>query len=429
MLCSSCKTQHALGLPCPITADDGGKRTKPAGTTGDQGDNGDQGANPPAPGAGNGDQGTGKPDAGTEGPAIVPAAAGMAIAHVISEPSAYGFGLAEFGATNVSIMADAAGIAFDRENHADAAARMARFNAQLAAGNPASVMALAAVAVTDDLPAGVFNPQTYRPDLLVRVVDAGRPIVSRLNRIPITSATPFAIPTEGEFAGVGDHTEGQAHVAEGTLGLGGDVVQPVSVSGAYRLSREMIDATNPAIDRIALAAMLRDYRRKSEDKAIAALVAADASVTLSIDGVIALQGELVDFVDDDGNGADFVAMSRTFAKAMSTDVDGDGRPFLSTYGQSINAPGSATVRKAGATGYEVEGTELVRAFRMAANTAALVRSEGVLFAESATQTFRFDQPEGPGIIKLALWGYVGCKVLPTPVSGLPWVSRVTTAAA
>lgn len=439
--CSRCHTVHPLGHACPEPAP---IEAAGRGRTGQQNrgqvpaDNGDGtqgGGTPPGPEGQTplaerepvnpdyqGQEGQVPPNGGAERPAVVRAAAGMALHAVTSEPSVYAFGDESFGTASTSLMRDAAAAAYDGDP--DARDRFLRFNRQLAAGNPASVMALAAVAQTTDMPAGQFVVQGYRPDLLVRAIDGGRPLASRLTRIPITDATPFGIPSEGEFDGVGDHTEGTASVADGTLGLGGDVVQPKAVSGSYRLSRELVDSSNPAIDRIAGNAMLRDYRRKSEDKAIAAIVAADGSVTLNINGVLALVGELQDFIDDDGNGAGFVAMSRTFAKAMSIDTDANDRPYLARYGVQNDAPG----RVAGATGYEVEGATLVRAPRLATDTAVLVRPEGVLFAESTTQQFRFEQPEGPGIIRLALWGYVGAKVLPAPAGGLPNVSRVSIAA-
>ncbi len=433
MECSTCHTVHPLGVACPQAALDAieaasrGRTGQTDDKAGDKaGDTGDKTGKPTDPDF-TPQTGQTPPNGGAERPAVVQAAAGNAMV-VASEASVYGFGDQAFGNVEASLMRDAVRASLDGDD--DAKRRMARFNRQLAEGNPASVMALAAVAQTTDMPAGQFVVLGYRPDLVVRAIDGGRPLVSRLHRTPISNATPFGIPSEGEFTdgaggeGVGDHTEGESSVADGVLGLGGGVVQPGAVSGSYRLSRELVDSSNPVIDAIALRAMLRSYRRKSEDKAIAAIVAADASVTLNIAGVIALQGELVDFIDDDGQGADFVAMSRSFAKAMATDLDANDRPYLASYGQVNDSPG----RKVGSTGYEVEGAELARVPRMAADTAALVRTDGVIFAESTTQQFRFEQPEGPGIIRLALWGYVGAKVLAAPSGGLPYVTRVSIAA-
>jgi HK97 family phage prohead protease len=357
-----------------------------------------------------------QPPTATDRPAVVQAAAGMATV-VTSEPSTYTFGAAGLVGSGHSLMRDAFVAQVDGDR--DAADRMRRYNAELASGNPASVMALAAVAGTTDVP-GAYEPTQYRPDLLVRKIDAGRPLVSRLNKTPIRNAQPFTIPVEGDFTGIADHVEKTAVNAPGTLALGEATVTPKAVSGSYELTRELVDSSNPAIDGIALRAMLRDYRRVSEDKAIAAIVAADASVTLSIADVAALKAELIDFVDDDGLGADFVAMSREFAKAMALDTDTTERPLL-TRVNPVNAPG---VQLPGSTHYEIEGAELIRVPRMAADTAALIRTDGILFAESATQQFRFEQPKGPGIIILALWGYVGAGVLRATD-----VERVTTAAA
>lgn len=357
-----------------------------------------------------------QPDTATDRPAVVEAAAGMGLTTVTGEPATYTFGAD--GSIGHSLMRDAFVAQVDGDR--DAAARMSKFNAELAAGNPASIMAVAAVAGTTDVP-GTFNPTQYRPDLMVRAIDAGRPIVSRLHRTPISNAQPFNIPVEGDFTGIGDHTEKTAVNAPGTLALGEATVSPKAVSGSYELTRELIDSSNPAVDQIALRGMLKDYRRLSEDKVIAALVAADAALDVNIDKVMELDAILEEFVDDDGQGADFVAAGRAFLRAMRADVDADQRPMLAPVNPT-NAPGTAS--GAGASRYEIGGVPLVRAPRLTTDHAVIVRADGVLFAESATQQFRFEQPKGPGVIILALWGYVGAKVLRAAD-----VRRITKAAA
>jgi hypothetical protein len=335
------------------------------------------------------------------GPAVVQAAAGNAI--VTGEPATY-----TFAADSHSLVYDAWHARIDGD--ADAVRRVARFNAELAAGNPASIMALAAVLtrdVADQI--GPFVPQGYRPDLLVHVIDAGRPIVSRLTRIPIGNATPFLVPVEGEFDGVDDHVEGTAHVPEGTLDLDEATVRPKATSGAFRVSREMVDSSNPAIDRVAISAMMRDYRRKTEDKAVAALIASAGAAVVGINTVAELRAQLVDFMPDDDAPADFVAAGRTFYSAQMNDADGTGRPMIPTYGAS----NAAAVKPAGGRpGVNVDGSDMFRASRVTpATDAFIVRAEDVLWCESNVQQFRFDEVEGPGIIKLALWAYNVAQVM------------------
>lgn len=248
---------------------------------------------------------------------------------------------------------------------------------------------------------GEIIPPGYRPELMVETIDKGRPIMSRLtNRINITDATPFKIPVEGEFTGVGDHVEGTAHVAAGTLTVGELTVSPKAISGAWEVSRELVDAANPAIDRLATNAMLRDYRRHTEEYAAAQLVAGLTPV-VAADGA-ALEAQLIEFLDDRDASPAFVAAAVDYYTAIATEQAGDGRaryPYLNP----TNAAGSTT---AGFAGLNVQGVPLVRAGAIDATQAALVYPDDVLVGESPLLQFRFDEVQGPGVIKLALWSYV-----------------------
>lgn len=346
-------------------------------------------------------------------PAAAPvAAAGAAL--VTGEPATYTFA----GVDGPSFVADA--YAARMHGDGEAAGRLARLNAELAAGNPASVMALAAVMTTDDAGAvPLVAPNVRRPDLLLSAVDNGRPILSRINKLPIRNATPFLIPTEGEFDGVDLHTEGTAHVPEGTYDLGETTVTPRAMSGAFRVSREMVDSSNPAIDRLALAAMLRDYRRKTEARVVAALAVEDAAATLNVNTVAELRGAVLGFGDDTVT-PDVVVAGRGFLTAILGDTDTTGRPMLPYIGAQ-NASGTT---RAGYTGFSLDGLEVVRATSLPAAEAYILDLDSIMVAESAAQTFRFDEVEGPGIIKLALFGYFAVGVLRAGA-----VVRLTTAAA
>jgi HK97 family phage prohead protease len=326
-----------------------------------------------------------------EAPATVQAAYGSAL--VTGSPATY-----TFDGTGPSLVRDAfmAATAADPE----AACRLARFNAELADGNRASHLALAAVATRTTLDE-LVNPSVRQPDLLVNAIDLGRPFWSRVNPIRIANAQPFLLPVEGEFAGVAAHTEGTAHVAEGTLTLTEVTVTPRAVSGAYRVSRELVDSSNPAVDRVAINAMLRDYRRVSEALAVSTLVTYAGAAVTSVNTVAELRAQLIDFAGDNDYPADFVMAGNTFYATLAAETAGDGRPQL-PYLNPHNAVGQV---KAGYTGATVDGVDIVRSSSMTTGSAIILATDGVIFAESPVQTFRFDQPEGPGIIKLALFAY------------------------
>lgn len=350
-------------------------------------------------------------------PVTTAAAAPLAVAGaalVTSEPSTY-----TFAADGPSLVSDA--WAARMRGDGEAAERLHRFNAELLGGNTASGMALAAVLTSTDVETqaadGGFFGTTRLP--IREAIDRGRPLLSRVSTVPIRNAQPFLLPIEGEFDGVADHTEGTAHVPEGTLTLGDATMSPKATSGAYRISREVVDSSNPAIDRIALRAMLRDYRRKTEGKFLTALTTA-AGVGTAVAGPVALDLALLQFGPDGSDDEPtWVAASKTALANLASYLDGDGRQLLPAVGPS-NAPGT---RRAGTTGYSIGGAELVKAASITGTDVLAVDEQGVLVAESAVQTFRFDEVEGPGVVKLALFAYFGAAVLESAA-----VERFTVAA-
>lgn len=370
----------------------------------------------------------GQPTTASAGPTVTRAAAGAAV--VTGQPSTYGFGLdGRSGHAEPSLVRDAFLAAFGGyDERADAHRRLDRFNAELAAGNAGSVAALLRASGADlttaapvaspaeraDFPLQGWLPQnTSRGDLLLAAVNAGRPIASRLQRIPITNAQPFLVPIAGRFEGVGVHTEGTPHVAPGTLELADSPVIPRAMSGAYVVSRELVDGTNPAIDAVAMREMLSDYRRESEGVVVTALLdsvaATDDPLAANVDTAMEMRAALAAFVDDDDQPADFVFASRALIEALYADTDADGRPMIA--GPGSTAPSVAGTARAGYTGIVIDGTELVRASRLTTVGGLAIRRDGVLFLESNVQQFRFDEILGPGQIKLALWAYVGAAVL------------------
>lgn len=298
----------------------------------------------------------------------------------------------------------------------EAQARLAKFNSRMEVGDPAQVdvaisamgvnhLATSAVETRTTLP-NMVN-QGYRPDLLISAIDKGRPMVSRLGTVPLTDATPFRLPAEGDYTGVGNHTEGTAHVTEGDMTAGEVLFTPTAISGAYRLSRELIEASNPALDVIALRAMLRDYRGAAETKVAAALLAADATATFSVNTVLKLRQELNNFYDVKDEPATFVVAATSYYNTLLADVDSTGRPMLPSI-NPVNAVGDASP---GYTGAHVDGVEIVKSNKITVNDAFIVNKNDILIGESPVRTFRFDEVEGPGIVKLALWAYFGAAVL------------------
>ncbi|MFD5334112.1 hypothetical protein ACFWH7_19620, partial [Cellulosimicrobium cellulans] len=326
-------------------------------------------------------------EAAAPAPQAAPAPNPLAHAQVGTEAEVY------FDGGEYSFVRDAWNAQFKHDQAA--AARLARFNAQL--------VELAAQ-TRANLPELI--PPGYRGEMLIGPIDRGRPIISRLTggRITLTDATPFRIPKVGGFTGVGDHVEGTAHVAAGTLTLDDTVVSPKAVSGAWEVSRELVDSSNPAIDRIAMNEMLRDYRTQTESYAVGVYGA--GAGTVIADGK-ELEAQLLDFLDDREEAAEFIGAGRTFYTGIALEEAGDGRaryPYLGP--QNASGTSQASFR-----GVSVQGVEMARASSVAAANALLLRPEDVLWGESNVGQFRFDEVLGPGVIKLAIFAYVAAHIL------------------
>lgn len=274
-------------------------------------------------------------------------------------------------------------------------------------------------------------PEDYRAQLLVRAIDPGRPITSRMTqRVPLSSSTPMRVPVEGEFtdaAGTGDgvavHTEGTSHAAEGALTMNEIPVSPRAVSGAYRFSRELLDATGQAalaVDALAVAAMRRNYTKNSELYTLARLNAATGAATdvTDTDGLIEAMFDVADALDDDDQGL-FVAIGKGLFREIALEKLSNGEPRFPTIGATNREGSSARLNR-----LDLRGVEGVKASRVADREAYIVHPSSYLHGEGPLLTFRFEEVEGPGIIKVALWAYQAGQV--TRTAG---VDRVTIPAA
>jgi hypothetical protein len=110
-------------------------------------------------------------------------------------------------------------------------------------------------------------PPGYRPLLATSAAD--RPLYAAPTRGELSDATPFAIPgtvAEASVAsGAATHVEG-ANPTDGTLTFETKTIVPQGISGLFRVTRELVDSSNPAVDQIAMMAMREDYDRAAEQR-------------------------------------------------------------------------------------------------------------------------------------------------------------------
>lgn len=339
--------------------------------------------------------------AAAEAPAVPDPFAGAARVQVGEEPEVYRPG-GEF-----SFVRDAYNARFNGDEAA--AARFNKWQRQLAA--------FAVDGTRANNPEVI--PPGYRGDLLVEPDVPSRPIGSRLRTINLTDATPFAVPIRGAAAVVGDHVEGTAHVASGTLTVDTVAVTPKAVSGAYEISRELIDSSNPAIDQLAWRSILEEYDAKAEAYTWARIIAAQTDLAgatkiaaltpvASIDTDPEYRAQLLAFWGARNKPASFAAVGLEMFTKIDGFADSTGRPLYPEINPA-NASGNATSSDV-EYGLNVRGVPHVLSNAGGVNGAdqsLLIRSDDILLGESGVRQFRFEEVSGPGIIKLALWAYIG----------------------
>ena len=237
----------------------------------------------------------------------------------------------------------------------------------------------------------------------MRALNAGTPILDLVRNLPISGPNPFRVPTFGRFDGVGVHTEGTSHVAEGTVDqIGGQTITPHAVSGAWRGSRELIESTGPNIDRLVLEEMLVDYREVREAALVAKLEEVRPAVQVGgIDTGAELLAQLPVFLRTRRRPPSVIAFGDTAFGTFATLTAADGRPYFPHLGPS-NAAGTTAV---GLASMSVQGVPGVPAWSVDATDAWMLYRDDVVSYDSSPRLFRFEEVEGPGIIKLALWGY------------------------
>lgn len=277
-------------------------------------------------------------------------------------------------------------------------------------------------------------PPGYRPDLYVTELMQGRPIVANSSRGTISDATPFTVPRFGSATGATlDHVEG-VNPADGTLAMQTVTVTPGAISGIFKLTREIIDSANPAIDAIAMQAMRESWNRQTEQKAYAELngTATGTQVTsvsiagLAVDPPAAgnIAGKLsrrllakypfLRFAAPSG-----ATISQTVTTNFASAEDSTGRPLF----PSVGAQNTSGIGNAVQQGWFVDGLPHVPAWAMTEavgdDILLIVNRSDWWTWESPLLTFRFEEKSGPALIELALFGYYATRVLrPTGIFAL-----------
>lgn len=277
-----------------------------------------------------------------------------------------------------------------------------------------------------------YQAGQYLPQLL-----QGRPLLDMCSKGSLVDATPFTIPRFGSATGAtADHVEG-TNPSDGTLTFSSQVtVTPGAISGRFRITREMVDAANPAVDQIALNALRESYAQQTEGKVYtllngaagvggtitsgyvpsgAAVVAASGVGSTGAAGTTllgALRQQMVEYPFRRFARPDRLALSAEGAVALAKAVDSTGRPMLPRLG-ATNASGEGNALQGS---FDVDGLAGTPAWSMTGNAAGdadtiLFNSQDVWVWGSSLLAFRYEEVAGPANIDLVIFGYFATQVL------------------
>lgn len=371
---------------------------------------------------------------------VVPAASGIQVSY---EPPVYNL---RQGKDSPSFVRDA--WKARTEDDTEAQARLRKFQAQQAdvaekVNGAGLQFANFAAGTTGNLAEAI--PPGYRPELYVPQLFQGRPLTDKLSRGALSDATPFTVPRFVTATGMAaNHVEGtNPDPTTPVLDLETVTITPAAVSGAFRLSREIVDSSNPAVDAIALQAMREAYSQNTEAKTYTELNGTNGVGGTITAGFVPSGAAAVAVSGPTGSIANpglagpvllrtvrsqlaaypfrrFAPVNRMVLNSEGTQVfalaeDSTGRPLLPPLSPQ-NAVGTTSGLGAPEQGFNLDGNAANPAWSMTGNAAGdsdviFFNSSDAWAWESPTLTFRYEEKSGPANIELALFGYFATRIL------------------
>lgn len=243
-------------------------------------------------------------------------------------------------------------------------------------------------------------------------------LAAQLQQVPWAGPFAWSIPVAGTQAKTSSVAEG-VNTTETDPTYTVLTVTPKPIMGYAEVSRMMLEGSNPAVDAIIWADLMGDFYDNCEIEVIAA-VNGQASVntvtvsagTLTTTDILNQRSGLLDGIaaisDNKGGDADiFVGKTSRWTTYLKFQ-DTVGRPIIlaQQYApQNAIGQGGATQGFRSPIQGNLENLIVVTSPSVAASTGFIVNSKEHLFSISPPQQFTFEQPAGPALVRVGVWGY------------------------
>lgn len=269
-------------------------------------------------------------------------------------------------------------------------------------------------------------PPVWMSSEFVELARQQRRVAAAVRNIPLSSAAPMSMPRQSASAAVAEQTnENDATSFTDAWDSAVDTVSPKATSGGQKVSRQMLDSSNPAIDALIYSDLVGEYNESVEAKVVAAMVTAagaavatyatEAAWTTGLDPSEAtyVGDAILDTAIAVRNArklpADILVASVNRYGSLLKIKDSTGRPLIpADSGGAMNVIGSGEVAVDGrVNGLGVLASDGVTQYP---ESLLVARASDTILFESPVLRFRYDEPDGPETIRLGIWAYTAVYV-------------------
>jgi HK97 family phage major capsid protein len=239
-------------------------------------------------------------------------------------------------------------------------------------------------------------------------------VASVLRQVPWAGPFPWTIPIAGTVALTSSIVEG-VNSTETDPGYSTITVTPATIMGYSEVSRQMLEASNPAVDSIIWGDLTGDFLDRCETMVITALEAqSGVNLATVLNNTLAtdMRGGVLDAIaavsDNSGGDADVFVSKNSKWVAYLKLTDTTLRPLVeaqryaptniigvSEPGQQFSSPIQGNLESLMVVTSPTVGT--MRGF--------VINSQELLYQNSPPMQFSFEQPAGPALIRIGIWGY------------------------
>lgn len=273
-------------------------------------------------------------------------------------------------------------------------------------------------------------PPVWLAELYAPILHRRLRLAAMVRQVPFAGPYAWTIPVITAGSSVSNQTEGTNTTTSDETATT-ITVTPTTVTGFSDVSRQLVEASNPAVDAILAQDLIGSFYDQCETNFISALAgqASVNAVTIADGAVLAgARNGVLDAIaavsDNNGGDADIFAGRTSRWTGYLKLADSSGRPLIvSQQYAPMNNVGRGDLTQAYANPVQgsMEGLAVVTSPTIAANLGFVINSQELLFSNSSPMNFTFEQTNGPALIRVGVWGYMAAVTARRPKA----ISKIT----